>query len=228
MSAEHRSDRSSRKGLSWVETWKAGDSELQTAVRQICAYRNINEADYEGVTVTEGQEFFFHRTEIPEIISFDLTPAEIRSSPKAIRGVLKDIGVSSTDKVSLQLGIPSADIGFLLTIRPYSITDKRIGITLSTVTKDGAVIAPAFYDRSRWDEIIPDVKTLPFFPFSGENYIKQTRSVRAYNAWFAYRGISGNVDGSGGTRSHPYLVEIMTSAAEWATPLLALRKKPAT
>lgn len=222
MNAEKRP---SKKAQGWAEIWRSDDAKLQKAVSRVYAHRNLTDDQYVGVNVTRGKEWSVF-SEFEKIISLELTPGELKAAPRAVRRVFKDIGVKSSDRVSLQLTLPPVGSYFKVTIIPDEITDDRIGITLSSIPKEGEVIAPAYQSMHSSLNIEPPiVKPIPFFPTAFDK--PMVAETRAYNARLAYKSIAGNVDGNDMfARSHPHMIEIMTAVGNWAADLLGTRRKP--
>ncbi len=221
MNAEKRP---SKKGQGWAEIWQSDNAKLQRAASRVNAYRDLAQDQYVGVNVAQGEEWPAFE-DFETIISLELTPRELKSAPRAVRRVFRDIGVKKSDRVSLQLTLPPVGSSFKVTIIPHEITDDRIGITLSSIAKEGEVIAPVYQSMHSSLNTEPSiVKPIPFFPSSGDK--PTVAETRAHNARLAYKSIAGNVDGNDlFARSHPHMIEIMTAAGNWAADLLESRKQ---
>lgn len=206
--------------LGWIDILQANDERIKAAARQVCSFRGITEKEYE-VTIGArwADSYGTHKT-----ISFNPTQEELREAPEAIKKVLKDIGVGSLNQVSLELGIPMWNrpvfySSFLLTIRPEEITDDRIGITLSPEPGKVELIG-----LKRNGELL--VKESMFFGEFGLYSRFRIKGKRASNVEKFYKDIIGDPHPGGKLDHHPYMVEILTSAADWVTALLESRKKP--
>lgn len=130
-----------------------------------------------------------------------------------VKRIFSDLKLKEIDKASIQLTLPEDRNYFELAVMPDP-EPGRAGIRISSTPKQGEILV---YDRTR-----SDVETIPLF----EATPKPT-DTDLNNLLFAYRGISGNVDGNEiFVRTHPCIRRTMTAASRWIKKMIKERRKP--
>ncbi len=211
----------------WVEILRLDDEKLKAAIGRVNAYRNLLADQYQGVTVTQGEEWCEFK-DFERVIGLRARPEELKTAPTKLRKVFKDIGLDDSDPVSLRLTLPPSGSSFKLRIEPDEITDDKIGITLSSNHSGGELIAPA-YNGYRLTEPM-GVKEIPFFsPDDTEHMFTGRLADKVKDAYMAIGIYSGHTPHGWDVyvRTNPRRVnKIMTSAGNWVPKLLDRRRKP--
>ncbi|OGH11395.1 MAG: hypothetical protein A3B38_01035 [Candidatus Levybacteria bacterium RIFCSPLOWO2_01_FULL_36_13] len=217
-----RVDRRSRiRTKSWGEVWAYEGIREGQAKTKALALINLNPDEYDGVAREEkpGKGI---RGKVE--ISVVLGPKEIDSAPVAMRRIFNDLGITSGDNVTVGIDTPAfKGSSFRFLVRPENITDETLGLELGFDPRNSFIVAPLtkpdgtrFVGEYRlgWHKEITMIE-------AGTHPAEKGQVAKRI-----YAGISGQVDGNEMYgRYHPYLIEIMETAANWMTELINARKK---
>lgn len=213
----------------WMGVWQANEKRWNAAMNRLWDLTQLRADHYDGIRsfIIPGEEVL-SKSEIAvpaRGIALKLTPKELGSAPPAIKRIMQDIGVKTTDKVSLELASFPKRSELAITIRPDEITDSKVGIILSTMKNRGAIIAPAYGKLGE----LPTIESFPFISASFYANQEKKQGGKAGNISLAYmRIVGGHSNDWRPSNFHPDMIEIMTSAANWLPLLIAARKKPAS
>jgi hypothetical protein len=185
----------------WIEAVQGVETNIERAIEYVYSLRDIYPEAYDITTdhiELQNQKY--------STISIALKAAEIQTAPEAIHRLFQDIGVTTQDKVLVELNIPEEPTHFIVSYIPEQITDSKVGIVLSTQHDTGSVRVLSRKSPRERSVIQPVVET--------------------------YRGLSRNVMRNEKGESqlsghHPFLENILVSSADWIGHLLhgRLREK---
>lgn len=210
--------RPSKKGQSWGEILQGDLGRLQRAFTQVSELTDIDKGNLLGVHVTKDPDG-------GRSVALDVNRAELRTAPRAIRRMLRDLGIEREEYINVQVDIPPIVDYFQFTVQPLEVTEEKFGLILSTKPGEGAVIAPVYTIRAvAGVEIKPNHFGSDLYDFESVGFTRD----RARNVFRVYRtmarNIVGNVFNKFSSGNNPYMIEIMTSAASWVTSLVATRR----
>lgn len=204
----------------WSEVWNGSESKINSASRKVKRLVNSDPGKFENVSFSSGEEKFPGSNTHYKKVSVEPNQAELEAAPRALKRILKDLGIKPEDKVSIELYERS--LGFDFTVKPGEVTEDRLGMTLSTNPCRTAIFAP-IKSEYKWtdgkvvtDPFVHGIGDNPFYLFKGE----RTRMVKdSYEDIFKFNGND--------IRSwNPNLVNMLTEAANWGAALVTSRKNP--
>lgn len=193
----------------WSEAVNSLLRKVADAGRKLHNFRNITEEDFDVKVEKVVSEINTRHDHLD--ISFDLTRKELKKAPQEIKMLMDDLGLTVSDKIDLKVSLlcisytpPERFTDFSLIIRPKEISFDKLGIMLGSKGSTG-VFAPD-----------GEVFNVPR-QYVEEFFSRGDKVARIYSEEL-----------SGGRSSiHPFMVEIVSAAADWVTDMLNNRRRTA-